>query len=183
MLRTGLDALYRASGALAAVFLAAICAIVVAQVGANIVNTAAKWLTGDALGLVIPSYAEFAGMFLAASSFLALAYTLRGGAHIRVTLVIQGLGPRTRRWVELWCAGAGALLSGYFAWHVVGLMRESLKYDDVSPGMIAIPLWLPQAAMVLGLVVLTVALVDDFVAIARGREPGYGLDDDASLGR
>ncbi len=183
MLRTGLDALYRASGALAAFFLAAICAVVVAQVGANAIDSVAQWLTGEAFGLVIPSYAEFAGMFLAASSFLALAYTLRGGAHIRVTLVIQGLGPRVRRWVELWCTGVGALLSGYFAWHVLGLMGQSLRYEDVSPGMIAIPLWIPQAAMVLGLVVLTVALVDDFVAILRGREPGYGLDDDASLGR
>lgn len=183
MLRRGLNALYRASGALAAFFLVAICAIVLAQVGANAIDAASVALTGSAIGLVVPSYAELAGMFLAASSFLALAYTLRAGAHIRVTLLLQHLGHRTRRVFEAWSTGSGAALSGYFSWYVLRLMLESRQYDDVSPGIIAVPLWIPQSAMVLGLVVLTIALIDEFVAILRGRDPAYGLDDEGALGR
>jgi hypothetical protein len=38
---------------------------------------------------------------------------------------------------------------------------------------VAVPLWLPQMAMALGLLVLTVALVDEFVAVLRGRRPSY----------
>lgn len=183
MLRTALNAIYRASGALAAFFLVAIALIVLAQVGANVVDAVATALTGDPIGLVIPSYAEFAGMFLAASSFLALAYTLRAGGHIRVTLVLQHVGHRTRRVLEAWTTGAGAVLSGYFAWYVLLLVLESLEYGDTSPGIVAVPLWLPQSAMLLGLAVLTVALVDDFVAVLRGRDPAYGMDDDGALGR
>lgn len=183
MLRTGLDVLYRASGALAALFLVAICVIVLAQVGANLIDAAATALTGDAIGLVVPSYAELAGMFLAASSFLALAYTLRAGGQIRVVLLLQRLSDRARRIVEAWCTGVGAALSGYFAWYVFLLTLESRQYDDVSPGIIAIPLWIPQSAMVLGLVVLTIAFVDEFIAILRGRDPAYGLGDEGSLGR
>ena len=161
-MRAGLDSLYRVSGVLAAIFLAAICAIVLAQVGANVVDAIAGGITGSPIGLVIPSYAEFTGFFLAASSFLALAHTLRNDAHIRVTLLLQHMRPAGRRLAELWCAAAGALMAGYFAWYTVLLVLESIEFNDLSPGMIPVPLWIPQSAMALGLVILTIALVDTF---------------------
>ena len=72
---------------LAATFIAAICLLVFAQVLLNLVDRIAKMTTGAAIGLAIPSYADFTGFFLAASSFLALAYTLREGrAYPRVII-------------------------------------------------------------------------------------------------
>ncbi len=172
-MRRLLDGLYRLSGALAALFLAAIAGVVLLQVGANVVDSLVAWTTGTPIGLVIPSYANFAGFFLAASSFFALAYTLRRGGHIRVTLVIQTLPPRSRRAVELWCTGAAALLAGYFAWYMCALVIESWRFGDMSTGILAVPLWLPQAAVAGGAVVLTVALVDDLVCQLRGAAPVY----------
>lgn len=172
-MRRLLDGLYRLSGALAAGFLAAIAVIVLAQVGANIIDALAAWVTGQPIGLVIPSYANFAGFFLAASSFFALAYTLRRGGHIRVTLVIQHLGPRARHVVEAWCAGAAALVAGYFAWYMCALVAESWRFGDMSTGILPVPLWIPQAAVAAGLVVLTIALVDEVVGIVRGDTPTY----------
>lgn len=171
--RIALDWLYRGSGALAAFFLVAICAIVLLQVGANLIDRVIGWAGGEPPGLLIPSYAEFAGFFLAASSFFALAYSLRRGAHIRVTLVIQHLGERPRHVAELWCILIAGALSGYFAFYVLNLVRESLEFGDVSPGMVPVPLWIPQLAMGLGLVMLTVALIDEFVCVLRGRRPSY----------
>jgi len=176
-MRKALDLVYRGSGILAATFLAAICLIVLAQVVANIIDAVAGWLTGSPIGLVIPSYAEFAGFFLAASSFLALAYALRAGAHIRVNLLIRHFSTGPRRGAELWCTGAGAVMAGYFAWYTVLLTAESLQYNDLSPGMIPVPLWIPQTAMAAGLIVLTIALVDSFVEVLRGRTPSYGDGD------
>ncbi|NIR29479.1 MAG: TRAP transporter small permease [Gammaproteobacteria bacterium] len=172
-MRKPLDLLYRGSGALAAVFLAAICGVVLLQVGANLIDTFADWLTGEPIGLVVPSYAEFAGFFLAAASFLALAYTLRAGGHIRVSLVIQHLSRARRRWIELWCTAAAGALCAYFAFYSIRLVLESIEYGDVSPGMIAVPLWLPQSGIALGLVILTVALVDEFLEVLRGGTPTY----------
>ena len=172
-MRKALDQLYRLSGAVAAVFLAAICVIVLLQVAANVADAVIGWATGQPYGLVVPSYAEFAGFFLAATSFLALAYTLRCGAHIRVSMVIQRLPKGSRRFVEMWCSGMGALTTGYFAVFTVGLVAESLEFGDVSPGMVPVPLWIPQMAMAVGLIVLAVALVDEFVEAASGREPAY----------
>lgn len=177
-MRKALDTLYRGSGILAAVFLAAICLIVLLQVVANIVDVVATWITGHAIGLVIPSYAEFAGFFLAASSFLALAYALRAGAHIRVSLVVQHMTPVQRRISEIWCTGAGAVMAAYFAYFTVNLIAESYRFHDVSPGMVPVPLWMPQVFMALGLIILAIALADCFVDAVRGRKPVYEVDED-----
>ncbi len=175
-MRRALDALYSLGGWLAAFFILAIAAIVLLQVGANLIGAVSAAITGEAIGLVIPSYADFAGYFLAASSFLALAYTLRSGGHIRVNLFLRRLSETRRRWIELWCAAVAAAVSGYFCWYAFLLTLESIKFGDVSPGMIAVPLWIPQAAISVGLLVLTLALVDESVAIASGKRPSYRGD-------
>lgn len=170
-MRALLDWLYRASGAVAAFFLFAICVVVLLQVGANLIDAVIKAFGGAPIGLVIPSYAEFTGYFLAAASFLALAYTLRAGDHIRVELVLQRLGAGVRRAAEIWCAAASAAVSMYFTWYSTGLVFESIEFGDLSPGIVPVPLWIPQAAMALGLAVLAIALLDDLVRLLRGGAP------------
>lgn len=172
-MRAFLDWLYRASAALAAFFLVAICVIVLLQVGANLIDAVIAAAGGTPEGLLIPSYADFAGFFLAASSFLALASTLRHGTHIRVLLVVSRFSGRTRRFVELWCVAVGAAVSAYFTWYTIQLVAESLEYNDLSPGIVPVPLWIPQTAMALGLVILTVAFVDDLVRLIRHGDTSY----------
>jgi TRAP-type C4-dicarboxylate transport system permease small subunit len=179
-MRGFLNVLYRVSGALAAVCLAAICVIVLLQVGANLLDEIVAWLTGAPIGLVISSYAEFTGFFLVAASFLALAYTLRAGGHIRVSLIIQHITGSRRRWIELWCIGAAAGITAYFAYFAIRLVLESIEFGDVSPGMVPVPLWLPQTTIGVGLVILVIALVDEFVSVLRGNEPSYETTADAT---
>ncbi len=52
-------------------------------------------------------------------------------------------------------------------------MYESLKFNDLSAGMIAVPIWIPQSAMFAGLVILTIALIDEFVDVLKGNAPSY----------
>ena len=160
-MRQLLDRLYDCSGWLAAILLMAICGIVLAQVVLNLIDQVTHWLVGRSVGLVIPSYAEFAGFFLAAASFLALASTWRNDGHIRVTLAIQRLGDPWRRYAELWCIVAATVITGFFTYHTIALVSESWSYRDVSPGLVPVPLWLPQSAMAFGLLVLTIALIDE----------------------
>ncbi len=170
-MRRALDRLYALSGALGAAFLVAICLIVLAQVGCNAIDAAIQLFGGEPIGLVIPSYAEFAGFFLAAASFLALAYTLRAGAHIRVLLVLQRLPAGVQRAAEYWCVVVGLFVSGYFAWYAWQLVAESFEYNDMSPGIVPVALWIPQSGMALGLSVLAVAFADELVGLLRGRAP------------
>ena len=172
-MRRFLDKLYKWSGLLAATFIASICLLVFAQVILNLIDRIAKMTTGSAIGLAIPSYADFTGFFLAASSFLALAYTLREGGHIRVSLFIQNTGPKTRHFIELWCLALALAASAYFTWYAGHLVYESLKFNDLSAGMIAVPVWIPQSAMLIGLSILTIALIDEITDVLKGNDPSY----------
>jgi len=168
MMRRVLDALYRVSGAIAGTFLVAISVVILLQVGANIIDLILERTIGSPIGLLIPSYAEFAGFFLSSSTFFALAYTLRAGGHIRVTLIIQRISSPARRWIEAWCYGFTAFIAGFFAYSAVLQVMESAAFEDMVPGIVKIPLWIPQTSMAIGLIILTIALMDTFIGILMG---------------
>lgn len=158
---------------MAAGCIASICLLVVCQVFLNLLDRLSTTLTGSAIGLTIPSYADFTGFLLAAASFLSLAYSLREGAHIRVVLLIGRIPSKFQKVVEFWCITFALFISVYFTWYSFQLTKESLIYNDLSSGMIAVPIWIPQAFMLLGLFVLSIALADELVTLLRGREPSY----------
>ncbi|HHS82691.1 MAG TPA: TRAP transporter small permease [Devosia sp.] len=166
-MRKGLDRLYTVSGIVAAGLIVLICVVVSAQVLLNFIGR----IFGAAYSYTIPSYADFAGFFLAAASFLALAYTLTRGGHIRVTLLLQMLGPRARLLADLVSLALGAALSGYATWYMFRLDFESWSFGDLSFGIIAIPIWIPQLAVSIGLLVLTIAFVDLFIQSLRAGRP------------
>lgn len=170
-MRRLLNDLYRLSGWLAAASVAGICVLVCAQVALNVVDALSSALIGHSLGLSIPSYAELAGFLLAAASFLALAPTWRSGGHIRVTLVLHRLGRRQAHWAEVWALAIAAAMTTLLAYYVCALALESWHFGDVSPGLVAVPLWLPQSAMALGLIILAVAQVDSLIE-KLGTSPG-----------
>ncbi|MES9873975.1 MAG: TRAP transporter small permease [Candidatus Sedimenticola sp. 6PFRAG7] len=172
-MRRLLNALYSLSGGLAAAFIAGICAIVMGQVLLNLADRIASWLFGEAIGLTIPSYSDFTGFFLAAASFLALAYTLRSGGHIRVTLFIGMISDRSQRFFEIWSVGIAMAMTIFIAWYAVALTHESYVYGDLSSGMVAVPIWIPQSAVAFGLVVLAIALVDELFCLLTGKQASF----------
>ncbi len=164
-MRRWLDILYKTSGWFGAGCIAMICLLVVCQVLLNLIDRLSTLLTGNAIGLTIPSYADFTGFLLAAASFMSLAYTLREGAHIRVVLLVSRLPKKMQTLVEIWCIVFGLAVSLYFTWYTALLTYESYSYNDLSSGMIAVPIWIPQTAMLFGLVVLSVALFDELISV------------------
>ncbi len=173
MLRRLLDGLYAVAGWTAALFIVAIAALVAAQVSLNLADKVLGGLGLPRLGVTIPSYADFTGFFLAAASFLALAATLRAGGHIRVTLLTSRLGGALGRVVEAFAVALAAAATLYFTWFTGLLVLESHTYGDMSSGMVAAPIWIPQSAMLVGLAVLGVALLDDLWSLLRGRPASY----------
>lgn len=168
-MRTFLNGLYKASGLAAAGFLAAIALAVVLQVAGRV------W------GMTVDS-TEISGFFMAASTFLGLAYTFREGGHIRIELLASRLEGAARKALELWSCLVGAALSGYVSVYAVIFAYESHEFNDISPGVLAIPFWIPQAGMAAGLLILTVALLDAAWQVAHGRKAGYEHNEDAVLG-
>lgn len=115
-------------------------------------------------GVVFPGGSEYAGYAMAGSSFLALAYALNRGAHVRVTLVLGALG-RWRRYGEIWCYGIATVIAIFFARYAVKANIWSARLGDVSQGQDATPLWIPQLVMSTGAVLLALALIDQFLRV------------------
>jgi TRAP-type C4-dicarboxylate transport system permease small subunit len=161
MVRRVLDGLYLGAGWLAGFFLIVIFLLMMAlSVGREILVN-------------IPAGDDFASWSMAAMAFLGLAHTFRSGEMIRVGLLIDRLSGRTRRIFELVSLVIGLTFVGFFAWHAVRLTYDSWRFNDVSQGVIAIPLWIPQLGYAGGLVILFIAFVDELVHVVLGGDPRY----------
>jgi len=165
-MRRLLDRLYDAAAYLAALFLIGTLAMVLAGV------------FGRLLAFQIRGTDAYAGYFMAGAGFLALAHTLVRGEHIRVNLVLEHVGPRTRRALERWALGAAAVLAIVFAYFSVRLSWQSYVLHDISTGNDATPLWLPQLSMAVGTVVFAIAFVDEFVREVSGKRRRVKADDE-----
>lgn len=178
-MRRGLDTLYAVSLWLAALCLMAIALLVGAQIAGRIVDAVLVRAGMEPIGFVIPSLAEICGYLLAAGSFLALAGTLRAGAHIRVGMVLTHLGPRARQVVEAVVFTGAAGLAAYMTWHLGKFAYVSWSFGEVSSGLVPVPLVYPQAAMAVGMAVATVAFVDELVEVLRRGRPSFRAGEDA----
>lgn len=164
-MRQSLDILYRVSGGLSAFFLMMIGITILGQI------------VGRLFGIAFDA-TEISGFCMAASTFLGLAYTLRAGAHIRVNLLIGRFGPQGRRAVEMWCCALGGIALGYFSINAWMMTYDSLAFGDTSPGLMAVPFWIPQIGMSLGATILTIALFDELAQVLGGKIPEF-LDAEA----
>ena len=157
-MRTLLNKLYLSSGFLAGLCIVSITGLILAQV-------VGRWFN-----IVVPSTEDFSGFLLAAASFLALAYTFREAAHIRVTIVISHLHGSKRKVAEIFCLGLLLIFVSYAAWYLVLLVIESYEFEEVTQGYISIPLWIPQVPMALGMIILWIAVVDTFICTTRQQD-------------
>ena len=151
--RRFLDFLYTASGVAAALCLIAILTLIVLQM-------LARW-TGE----VFPGAPDYAGYAMASASFLAFASALNKGAHIRVSLLLNAVGPTLRRFINIWCFSIGTLVAWYVVYYAYRFVYFSWKFNDISQGQDKTALWIPQSVMLFGAVVLAIALTDHLLSL------------------
>jgi TRAP-type C4-dicarboxylate transport system permease small subunit len=154
--RRALDRLYDGAAWLAALFMIGTLAMVVTGIVARL----ASWF--------VPGTDAYAGYCMAGAGFLALAHTLKRGEHIRVSLILERLGPRGQHRLELFALAVATVLGLAFACYSVRLAWQSYDFNDISTANDATPLWLPQLTMAIGAVVLAIAFVDELVLEWRG---------------
>jgi TRAP-type C4-dicarboxylate transport system permease small subunit len=154
--RRFLTLLYDAAGYLAALFLMGTLAMVLIGIA------------GRLLDFHLPGTDAYAGYCMAAAGFLALAHTFKKGEHIRVTLVLEHVTGTAHRALELWALAAGTVLAALFAFYSVRLAIQSWQFNDISTANDATPLWIPQATMAVGTVILFIAMIDELVREWRG---------------
>ena len=151
--RSLLDRVYFGSGVVAALFLIAILSLIVIQM-------MARW-TGE----VFPGAPDYAGYCMAAASFFAFAHALNRGAHIRVSMLLNAVGPKVRRVLDSWCFAIASGLAWYFVYYATKATYWSFKFHDVSQGQDATAIWIPQSAMVIGSTIFAIALTDHLIHV------------------
>ncbi|WP_144635708.1 TRAP transporter small permease [Bordetella genomosp. 13] len=155
-MRRFLDNLYGVAGLLAGLCTVGVLAAVLAGIAAR------------QFSLNVPGTDAYAGYFMAAAGFLALASTFKHGEHIRVTLLLNSLAPAGNRRLDIFALAVGALLGAAFAFYSIKLAYDSWLYNDVSTGNDATPLWIPQLTMAAGTLLFLVAIVDELVRRTKG---------------
>jgi TRAP-type C4-dicarboxylate transport system permease small subunit len=166
-MRKFLNALYDGAAVLAALFMALMLIMVLLSI------------LGRELGFYVRGTDAYAGYFMAAAGFLALAHTLKKGEHIRVSLLLAKLKGMPQKALELWSLLAASALACVAAFYSSKLVWQSWKFHDISTGNDATPLWIPQLSMAAGTLILAIAFIDEFILELHGQRisaaPGESL--------
>ena len=133
-----LKAIYKISGFIAAIFLILVAVFILTGISSRI------------FGFYIRGLAEYSGYSMAASSFFALAYTFYDKAHIRITLFLEKLENKKRRFAEIWCLSVGSFFSAFMAYYFIKMVFISIKFKERSEGADEILIWIPQASVAIG---------------------------------
>ena len=166
-MRRFLNRLYAASGVLAALCLAGIFVVMLAQ------------SFGREAGIFVRGADDIVAWLCAATAFLALGHTFRHGELVRVGLWLDMLSPRARRRAELFALGLTSAFVIYMLYAVARFVYESWKFNEVAQGLIRLPIWIPQLCFVFGVVIFLVAVLDELLRVLRGEKPTYQLAEEA----
>lgn len=120
-------------------------------------------------GFSAPGTDSYAGYAMAGAGFMALASTLKKGEHIRVTLLLGALKGSALKTMEVIALVIATVLSGFLAFYASRLVWQSWEIDDISVGIDATPLWIPQVFMALGTLVFFIAFCDELVQELMGK--------------
>jgi TRAP-type C4-dicarboxylate transport system permease small subunit len=143
------------SGLLSAASLVLICVLILAQIVARY------------FGGTVRDAEEFAAWAMAAAGFFGLPYALHCGSHIRVGVVTRFAPERWHHTMEVLASLIGLALAAYLAGYVAVFVFESWRFNEVSQGLVPVPIWLPQFPMVLGSALLAVAFLERLVCVLR----------------
>lgn len=165
MIRRVLHQLHRAGAVAAGALLIAVGLLTLVPIGARL------------FGLPAHSWDEVATFCMAGSAFLGLASTWRAGVHVRMELLVSRIPGLAGRWLQTAALAVTLAACVYFAWYATRFAWLSYSMNDVSQGLLPIPLWIPQSAMVVGLWLICAAIAESLFDALRGGPTAPGNAD------
>lgn len=137
-------------------FVEAVCGALVLLIGAIVMyEIVARW----AFNAPTTWVQECAVYLLIALAFFGLAPTDRAGEHIQIDVLTKRLSGRVRTRLQVLTAGAVAIFASIAVWGGWEMVAQSLKFGRRSLTLLAVPVWIPQLALPLGMTLLVIAMV------------------------
>ena len=146
---SGVDHLGRLDGWLGAACLIALTCLMLAEIIARAVSN----FFGIGPG-VVPNAWEYSSYLMAAAFTFGAAMTLRGGGHIRVTLLLNNAGAGFKRLLEVVSSALGFAAMAYLTVAMVMFTWGSYSRGQVSIASGTI-VWPPMALVTVGMALLT----------------------------
>lgn len=128
-------------------------------------------------GFAAPGTDAYAGYAMAGAGFMALASTLKAGEHIRVTLILGMLKGKAHKTLEVIALCIATTLAGFLSFYATHLVWQSWEIEDISVGIDATPLWIPQIFMALGTLIFFIAFCDELVLELMGKRKPRDIEE------
>lgn len=151
------DAISKGLGALAALLMVSIAVMILSEV-------AARSLFNYSLSFAW----EYSAYAMGVSMFFGLAYTLRTGGHIRVSLLASSIPPRAAYWIDVLCTIFALAIAAFITVAVAQLAWRSYLSGSVSATISETPLFIPQGAIAIGALFLAIQLLVRLVRLFSG---------------
>ncbi len=162
VLLDGLDRLSRLDGWLGALCLVSLTVLMLSEVIVRALSNFLPWVPAS-----IPFAWEWSSYLMAATFTFGSAMTLRAGGHIRVALLMSRAGPGVRRLLEVMAAAIALAFVAFLA-----LAMAKFAYASYDRGQVSIAtgtsLWVPQAVVAFGMVLLALQLLARLLQAALG---------------
>ena len=133
-----LHRVYKFSGILAAIFLILVAVFILIGISSRIFD------------FYIRGLSEYSGYCMAASTFFALAYTFSEGGHIRITLFLEKMGSRLKKYLSFGVCLFHLFFLDFFFSISVKMLFISYKFQERSEGADEILIWIPQTSLAFG---------------------------------
>jgi TRAP-type C4-dicarboxylate transport system permease small subunit len=148
-----IDRIAKLDGWLGALCLVLLCLLMIAGIVVRTLSTVVSWLPRD-----IPIAWEYSSYLMAVTFTFGAALTLRAGGHIRVRLLLSNASPRLTFLLECISAAAGFAFATFFSIAMTHFAYRSFVLDERSLAS-STPLWVPQAFVAFGAVLLAFQLL------------------------
>jgi TRAP-type C4-dicarboxylate transport system permease small subunit len=118
---------------------------------------------------------DFVTYSLIGATFIGSPYVLMTRGHVNVDILPHYMGPRGRFWFALFSAVIALAFSLTMTVLTFLFWQEAWENNWVSDTMWRARLWIPYAAMPVGLGILSLQYVADLYNLLTGREPPFGM--------
>jgi TRAP-type C4-dicarboxylate transport system permease small subunit len=152
----GLGWLVTGANGISAVFVLVLMILVIADIGGRYL-----------FNRPVPMTYEVGAFMMVFVVFLAMAYTQRAGAHIRVEFLTLRLPPRARMILDIVSSILGTLLYATIAYQGFTWAWTSWEVGDYIAGLINIPRYPSQFVVPLGAAILCLQFIADIVRRCR----------------
>lgn len=164
------DGLTLAGAACAVLALAAIAIIMLSEI-----------VTRSFLGATLQFSWEYATYLMAALFFLGAAYTLRSGAHIRMSALIEHVSPQSARAFDILCTLIAIAVMAFVTYALADFAWQAHVRGARSFTPMQTYLAIPQATPAIGALMVVLQLMARLAAHALGSAPERPVADDALM--